>query len=167
MLDRVKQLLTPDVSLNAKVIGVSLFVGKWLEDVATRVKDLEERRLVEKGERGPKGENGERGEKGEPGKDGAQGLQGLTGPQGEPGRDGKDGRTGKAGVSVVDAEIAADNHLVLKLSNDKVIDAGDLSFGMENARNVQINTQLANYQITVSTTAPGSPQVNDLWLDIS
>ena len=27
--------------------------------------------------------------------------------------------------------------------------------------------QVANYQITVSATAPQSPQVNDLWYDIS
>lgn len=79
----------------------------------------------------------------------------------------KSGINGKDGVSVVDAEIAVDDHLVLKLSDGKIIDAGELP--SIDAGKIQqiVSTQTARDQITVSATAPQNPQVNDLWLDIS
>lgn len=72
-------------------------------------------------EKGDKGERGLQGEKGKDGKDGRDGKDG------KPGKDGKDGVDGKDGISVVDADIAADNSLVLYLSDGKEIDAGSLT----------------------------------------
>lgn len=73
----------------------------------------------------------------------------------------KDGKTGKQGVSVVDAEIAVDDHLVLKLSNGKEIDAGELpKASSESMLAVSGNA----WQIDVSASAPAHPQVNQLWL---
>ena len=163
MLDRVKKLLEPEVSLNAKLIGVSIYFGKMFESITDRLVSLEARQL-EKGERGEKGDKGSPGEPGPKGDVGPQGLQGLVGPEGKPGKDGKDGKTGKAGASVVEADIAADNHLVFKLSNGSLIDAGELPIKNTDA---VYNTQVAQDQITVSATAPSSPYLNQLWLDIS
>ena len=162
MLQKLKKLLEPDVSLNAKFIGVSLFIGKAFESITDRIVSLESRQL-EKGEKGDKGDSvtGPKGDKGEKGDIGKTGPQGLTGPQG---KDGKDGKTGKAGVSVSDAEIAADGHLVLKLSSGAIIDAGPMP---EAEGNGGVYVSGNSYQITVSATAPPSPQLNDLWLDIS
>ena len=76
-------------------------------------------------------------------------------------------KDGKHGVSVIDAEIAADDHLVLKLSDGEIIDAGELP-GVDSSK-IQhiISTQLPNNQVYVSATAPSNPSVNDLWYDIS
>jgi len=69
------------------------------------------------GPQGAAGERGERGPKGDPGVKGESGSEGPQGPQGE---------AGEAGVSVVDAQIDIDKHLVLTLSNGEEIDAGAL-----------------------------------------
>lgn len=79
--------------------------------------------------RGEKGDQGEQGIQGPKGEQGDRGEQGSTGPEGKAGRDGvdgKDGQDGQDGVSVVDAEIDVDNHLVLKLSDGSELDAGSL-----------------------------------------
>lgn len=163
MLDRLKKLLEPEVSLNAKLIGVSLFIGKAVESLTERIVGLEARQL-EKGERGEKGDTGPQGERGEKGDPGLQGLPGIAGLPGKDGKDGKDGKTGKAGVSVVDSEIAADGHLVFKLSDGRMIDAGPLP---ENDSTSGVFVSGNAWQIAVSATAPSNPQLNDLWLDIS
>lgn len=75
-------------------------------------------------------EKGDKGDKGEPGKDGVDGKDGLPGRDGAPGlpgidgKDGIDGVDGKDGVSVVDARVDFDGHLVLVLSNGTELDAG-------------------------------------------
>jgi len=78
----------------------------------------------------------------------------------------KDGADGADGTSVVDAEVAMDGHLVLKLSTGKIIDAGEIV--TEIAKNTHVLARsLQNQQITVSLTAPSNPQVNDLWYDLN
>ena len=166
MLQRVIELLRPDVSTDAKLKGVSLLIGKTLEKYDSRLKTLEIKTLIPI----------ERGEQGRPGKDGARGRDGVdgrdgVGKDGAPGRDGKDGvskqgKPGKDGVSVVDAEIAVDDHLVLKLSDGKIIDAGELPKA-DGTQSSSVHVSGNAYQITVSTTAPSNPQLNDLWYDIS
>jgi hypothetical protein len=87
---------------------------------------LSEIRAVEQ-VRGEKGDQGEQGIQGPKGEQGDRGEQGNTGPEGKAGRDGvdgKDGQDGDDGVSVVNAEIDIDGHLVLKLSDGSEIDAG-------------------------------------------
>jgi hypothetical protein len=160
MLAKIKELLIPDVSLEAKVKGVSLFMGKVLDKFDGRLVSLESRHLQkgDKGDTGPAGHRGRDGKQGPMGPAGIDGI-GLPGPTGPAG---KDGRDGKNGVSVVDSEIAADNHLVLKLSNGKIVDAGPLPTS-DNLG--YISTQLANFQIVVSDVAPANPSINDLWLD--
>ena len=163
MIEKVKKLLEPEVSVSAKLIGISLFFGRLFETQDQRLIDLEARQL-QKGEKGEKGLPGEAGPQGPKGDVGPQGLQGLVGPAGPAGKGGKDGKAGKAGVSVVDSEIAADNHLVFKLSDGRIIDAGPLP---ETGGNGQVFVSGNAWQITVSATAPDNPQENDLWYDIS
>ena len=163
ILDKVKSLLRHDVDPSVKIAGVGVFIGKTLDTLDTRVVDLEKRQL-EKGDKGDKGDSvtGPAGPKGSDGKQGADGKS-VTGPKGDKGDAGSVGRDGKHGVSVVDAEIAADDHLVLKLSNGKIIDAGELPSSQSTpAVHVAGNA----WQITVSSTAPAGPQLNDLWLPI-
>ena len=153
MLKKMKQLLEPDVSLSTKLIGVSVFMSRIFESHEARIARLE---LA--AQRGKDGKDGATGKAGAPGKDGTPGKDGA------PGKAGKDGVTGKAGVSVVDSEIAADGHLVFTLSNGEILDAGDMDV-MGNQQMI-VSTQLANPQITVSSTEPQSPQLKDLWLHI-
>jgi len=80
-------------------------------------------------------------------------------------KDGRDGKAGKSGVSVVDAEVAADGNLVLKLSDGKIIDAGELP--KVGGANGQVFVSGNAWQITVSSTAPPNPQLNQLWYDTS
>ena len=78
----------------------------------------------------------------------------------------KDGERGPKGISVVDAEVALDGNLVLKLSDGNIIDAGEIV--QQVAKNSYFHSkQLANFQIVVSSTVPPNPSVNDLWYDIS
>jgi len=163
ILDKVKSLLRPDVDPSVKLTGVGVFIGKTFDWLETRIATLEKRQL----EKGYKGEHGERGPAGPKGADGKPGVDGksVTGPKGDKGDTGAVGKDGKQGVSVVDAEVAADDHLVLKLSNGKIIDAGELPTG--NSKGYSAVHVAGNaWQITVSSTAPAEPQLNDLWLQI-
>jgi hypothetical protein len=74
------------------------------------------------------GKDGKDGKDGKNGKDGKsiKGDQGERGLSGKDGKNGKDGKDGQDGVSVVDARLDIDNHLVLTLSNNDEIDAGSL-----------------------------------------
>jgi hypothetical protein len=128
---------------------------------------------------GPQGEQGEKGERGEQGltgrdgvdgrdgrdgQDGKNGRDGATGPKGDKGDPGALGKDGPQGVSVVDAEVDFDNRLRLTLSTGKILDAGEIIVEKgNNAVHVAGNA----WQITVSSTAPANPQLNQLWLDIS
>lgn len=158
MIEKIKKLLEPDVALSTKLLGISVFLGRTLETHDERIVGLEERQL----QKGDKGDQGVAGKDGKPGQDGKDGKNGTDGKNGA---DGKAGKNGKDGVSVVSSEIAADGHLVFTLSNGEIVDAGDID--LIGSRQMMVSTQLANQQITVSPTAPQSPQLNQLWLDIS
>lgn len=112
------------------------------------------------------------GPQGPAGKDGKDGRDGVDGKDGKPGKDGKngspgaDGKDGTDGVSVVDAKVDFDNSLVIKLSNGAEIDAGQLNVGQAGS-SVSVIQQYSGPTTTVSATEPASPQVGDIWFDIS
>lgn len=160
MKDKIVALLKPQASTDAKLSVISLFIAKMMEMYERRIESLEERQL----QKGDKGDRGEPGRDGKDGRDGRDGVDGI-GKNGKNGKDGKDGATGKDGVSVIDADIAVDDHLVLKLSNGDIIDAGELP--KADAAMGSVHVAGNAWQITVSATQPSSPQMNDLWLDIS
>jgi len=166
VFQKLVDLLKPDVSTEAKLTAVTVTVGKALERLIARVDTHEIKTLIplKDGRDGKDGKIGPRGLAGRDGKDGADGKDGRDGKDGAPG---KDGKKGVQGVSVVDAEIAVDDHLVLKLSDGKIVDAGELPSMSTTKVQQIISTSLQNQQITVSATAPASPSLNDLWLDIS
>lgn len=142
MFQRLVDLLKPDVSTEAKLTGITVTVGKEFERLQSQVNTIEIKTLIPLKD-GEDGKDGKDGRDGKDGKIGPKGLDGKQGPKGDPGKDGKDGADGKNGVSVVDSEIAADDHLVLKLSNGKIIDVGELP-GMSTGRIQQIiNTQVS------------------------
>lgn len=159
MLDRVKQLLIPDVSVSAKLTAVSVYFAKLAEATEARLIGLEARQL-QRGEKGDKGDAGPQGPRGEVGPTGPAGVAGLQGPPGRDGKEGKPGVKGKDGVSVVDVEIAADNHLVVKLSNGKEIDAGELPDAETIAYRVSAG---GGYQIQTSAQPPVNPSPYDFW----
>lgn len=165
-LDKIKSLLTPDIDISVKVRAISVYIGRILDKFESRVSDLEARQL-QKGDKGDKGDSvtGPQGPKGETGKSGESSV-GPMGPKGDKGDTGPLGKTGKAGVSVVDAEVALDGNLVLKLSDGSIIDAGEIVQQVTKSSQTFLK-QLSNFQITVSSTAPLAPNVNDLWYDIS
>jgi hypothetical protein len=147
----------PEISVKAQVESIKLVVNKELEPLKSRLDTIEIKTLIPL-------KNGEKGEKGDKGDKGDAGLNGLDGRTGKDGKNGIDGKDGSNGVSVVDAEIAVDDHLVLKLSDGKIIDAGEMPTADK------VNGMLATIherpQVTVSSTAPPNPQLNDLWLQI-
>lgn len=163
MLDKIVSLLRPDVGSDVKLTGIALFFGKMLERFDNRIVSLEERQL-QRGEKGDKGEKGDRGEQGVKGDTGKAGKDGLPGKDGV---EGKKGQKGDKGTGVVDVTIAADNHLMVKLSDGREIDVGDLELLAFDRDRMQVNTQLAKDQIYISAIAPINPSLNDLWLDIS
>ena len=153
--------LVPTVSPVAQVKAIKMVVDKSIAPLADKLTEIESTLLTEQIKKllpGPKGDKGDKGE------DGKNGVNGLDGRNGKDGKAGKDGVQGGDGVSVVDAEIAADDHLVLKLSDGNIVDAGELPVNRSGAI---ISTQLPNNQVYVSATAPANPSLNDLWYDIS
>ena len=74
--------------------------------------------------KGPAGPQGPAGEKGEQGPAGANGQDGAQGEQGPAGQDGAAGADGQDGVSIVAVAINDNKHLMVTLSDDRVLDAG-------------------------------------------
>jgi hypothetical protein len=158
MLNGIIELLKPNVSIEAKLSGVGLYFGNLFDKFNDRLIELELRQL-QKGDKGDKGDKGLDGKNGKDGKDGKNGI----GRDGKDGKDGVDGKDGIDGVSITDTYVDIDGHLTVKLSNGNEIDAGKLSGS--GTEGYVVNTQVARQQITVSTTAPTQPQVNDLWFN--
>ena len=110
------------------------------------------------GAQGPVGPQGEQGPVGKNGKDftydmfteeqlaalkGANGQDGAPGADGQPGKDGEQGPQGDQGVSVVKVEIV-ENHLMVTLSDDQVLDAGEMPAGQGGGTvNPEIEKELA------------------------
>jgi hypothetical protein len=165
-LEAIKVLLTPEIDISVKLRGISVFIGKVLDKFDTRIVELEARQLL-KGDKGDKGDSieGPKGPKGDTGPSG-QSIIGPMGPKGDKGDAGPVGKIGKPGVSVVDAEVAIDGNLVLKLSDGNIIDAGEIVQQVTKHSQTFLK-QLSNFQITVSSTAPLAPNLNDLWYDIT
>jgi hypothetical protein len=164
--EKIVALLKPDASTEAKLSVISLFIGKMMEVYEKRINYLEERQL-QKGEQGDQGIPGKDGRDGRDGKEGQKGQDGKDGLNGKDGKPGAKGKDGTDGVSVVGAEVAPDEHLVLNLSNGNIIDAGKLPKAKASAGKDRVHVAGNAFQVTVSATAPASPQINDLWLDIS
>lgn len=55
MRESLKQLLQPDVGVGAKLVAISMFIGKMFERHDERLVDLEKRQL-QKGDKGDKGD---------------------------------------------------------------------------------------------------------------
>lgn len=72
------------------------------------------------------GRDGIDGRDGRDGKDGKPGKDGAVGRPGRDGKDGKDGRDGIDGISVISANIDFDGSLIIKLSNGKEINVGEV-----------------------------------------
>lgn len=151
------------VSIKAQIEATRLVVEKELAPIVSRLDTLEIKTLIpiERGEQGKAGRDGKDGKNGEPGRDG---IDGRDGRDGKDGKDGKKGDKGDNGASIVDVEIALDDHLVFTRSDGVVIDAGKLP-SSDGRSSVFVAGN--GYQITVSETEPSDPQINDLWLDIS
>lgn len=129
---------------------------KQLQELTTQADTIKKLQ----GPQGPVGQNGKDGKNGVDGKDGRPGSDGKAGSSGADGNDGADG------VSVVDAKVDFDNSLVIKLSDGTEIDAGQLNVGQAGS-NVSVIQQYSGPTTTVSATEPASPQVGDIWYDIS
>lgn len=76
---------------------------------------------------GSKGDTGPKGATGPKGTSGTLGISGVKGVKGDKGDKGDKGNHGDQGISVTDATVDLDNHLVLTLSDGKEIDAGDIT----------------------------------------
>ena len=97
-----------------------------------------------------RGDKGDRGSDGDKGAAGPKGDTGAKGPQGAKGDQGIQGNAGKQGISVVKAEVAFDNHLVITLSDGSEVDAGeiDTSLGQDKKKrgSTSITMGAANVQ---------------------
>jgi hypothetical protein len=73
-----------------------------------------------------KGDQGEAGKDGKNGKDGRDGVDGRNGKDGRDGQDGRDGVDGTDGVGISEVVLELDNHLVVKLTDGREIDVGEI-----------------------------------------
>jgi hypothetical protein len=133
-----------------------LLLARKLKEVKKQVGELQSRTETVQKLEGPKGKDGLDGRDGRDGKDGKDGL---------PGKDGKDGLDGKNGVSVVDAYVAADSSLVLKLSDGTEIDVGTFLSESLTASVTRVQ-RAAGPNIYVQSEEPANPQPGDLWFTI-
>ena len=102
--------------------------------------------------KGDKGDAGKQGPKGERGEQGPQGIAGPAGPKGEKGSQGPEGKQGDTGVSVVDATVDFDNHLILTLSSGDSIDAGYINVDATQASySVSMGGQIVNPIPSITT----------------
>lgn len=165
MLDRIYQLLEPDVSVEAKLTALVLLLGRRIEAQQAEITDLQARQL-QKGDRGEKGERGDQGVSGVPGAVGPAGRDGVDGKDGKPGKAGKDGKDGAEAPVIIGAEVDIDGHLVLEMSNGTYIDAGALpERAQQSAHNMMVSGNA--WQVIISATEPTSPVEGQVWLDIS
>jgi len=128
MADLIKSIFAMDDKQTDELLASIL--TRPTKELATKIADLDSKIANVKTlvpEKGDKGDKGDAGAVGKNGRDGRDGRDGFNGKDGRAGVDGKDGQDGENGVSIVDVEIALDNHLVITLSNGEEIDAGTLS----------------------------------------
>lgn len=112
---------------------------------------------------------GPQGPKGDKGDDGQRGLDGLPGNPGKDGADGRDGNDGTDGVGIADVEVTFDNSLLVRLTDGREIDAGEINVqgAGSSAQPVQVIQQYAGPRIFVQATEPTGASVGDIWFDIS
>lgn len=120
------EIALSDASNEAKIEAIGIVLDK-------KVQELEKISVETSLIPGPKGDKGEKGNDGKPGKDGVDGRPGIDG---KDGKDGIDGIDGKDGISIVDAYIDFDGSLVIKLSDGKEINAGDVEVTGQSKENV-------------------------------
>jgi hypothetical protein len=112
----LKKVILSDTSIEAKVSAIAIILDKELPKLTEKVDSVKKL----------KGEQGDRGLKGDKGDSGRDGKDGKNGKDAKDGLNGKNGQNGIDGVSVVDAKIDFDDTLVLKLSDGKEINAGEV-----------------------------------------
>lgn len=130
VLDGIKASVAQAKEVQKRKIGENVdLVVQALKKIEADIRDRYdavgnaiERRVasIQDGRDGADGRDGRDGKDGKPGKDGA------TGRPGRDGKDGKDGRDGIDGISVISANIDFDGSLVIKLSNGKEINVGEV-----------------------------------------
>lgn len=104
-----------------------------LTNLISQLADTIQKIELKHGEKGLDGLPGSAGKDGLPGKDGVNGIDGKNGLNGKDGVKGDRGNDGKDGISIVNAEVTFDNHLVISLSDGNEIDAGVIT--VENKTN--------------------------------
>ena len=154
-MKRLVQLLKPEVSAEAKLTGVSLFMGKWLDVLDRRLTAIEKAPPVVKTIMMPPPTGGNTA--------GAVQLDAV------------DRRIAKLEMqaqqpvvrvkpapaeTVESADVEIDGHLIIRMSSGRIIDAGKI----DTTSNKVIATSSNKDQIILSPTAPVSPQINDLWI---
>lgn len=112
-----KSITLADVSTEAKVETLGIALDRVLEELSSNVQTVEK----QIGPQGEKGSKGDKGDQGIPGKDGKDGANGRDGTNGKDGKDGKDGEDGVDSPTIVNAEIALDDALLLTLSDGSQI----------------------------------------------
>ena len=127
---------------NVLILALNEKFKKLSKSVQVQVQTVEKRV-------GPVGATGAKGLNGPKGPEGPRGTSGSAGALGKVGKKGKDGSDG---VSVMDASIAIDNHLVLTLSDGKEIDAGSLK-GSSEEPNTIIHSAGGSSEASVKYTA--------------
>lgn len=113
---KLRDIIISDASAEAKVSAIAVLLDRELPKLEEKV-DTVKKLKGEQGERGLKGDKGDAGRDGKDGKDGRDGIDGTSGKSGQDGSD---------GISVIDAKLDFDDTLILKLSNGKEINVGEV-----------------------------------------
>ena len=112
----LKKIILSDASTDAKLSAIAYVLQKELPKLIDKVDTVKKL----KGEQGDRGLQGEKGDKGD------RGDKGADGRDGKDGKDGKNGKDGSDGISIVNAKIDFDGSLVLKLSNGRELNVGEV-----------------------------------------
>lgn len=113
---RIKTQQSPYTDVATPIRNIEKSFADFKESITTKINSIKEATPVVV-----------TGKAGKDGKDGVIGRDGRDGKQGVAGTQGDQGIAGTNGVSVVNASIAFDNHLVITLSDGSEIDAGEIS----------------------------------------
>jgi len=146
-IDEFKSTVTP-------VPGIDYFTDEEIEQFLKDITPVKGTDYFD-GEKGDKGDKGDRGDS----------IVGPRGPQGPAGKDGKPGRDGKDAKAIDIAKIQEELEAkIIKQANDKYDETASILSKKVASKSYAISDLT---DVTKSATAPVSPAVGDLWVDIS
>jgi hypothetical protein len=150
--------------------GGEIAIVKEISEIEERLEEIVA--LIPTIEQPVKGDKGDKGDRGIAGKNGKDGRDGKNGRDGFDGKDGADGFIDDATIAYLEDKITKVQDYVKARPTKHSDGLGLVVRQLQAGRNISIDGNQeyptitnTNPKITVSETAPTSPQTGDLWID--